>query len=100
VSSSKSPHRERLLEIFRRANHRPKAAETAIEAVAESAKGLVGAECCAFLKGKEGTAERWLPPDLAAQVFVNESDGGRNQPNPPAVNTFGAMGTFGGWFNL
>lgn len=41
-----------------------------------------------------------IGPDFAAQLFVNESNAGRNAPNPPQVTTFGAMGTFGGWFSL
>ncbi len=41
-----------------------------------------------------------IGPDLAAQIFVNESGRGPNAPNPPSQITFGALGTFGGWFSL
>lgn len=41
-----------------------------------------------------------IGPELAAQIFVNESDNGVNAQNPPSQVTFGALGTFGGWFSL
>ncbi|HEX8795674.1 MAG TPA: hypothetical protein VF765_32210 [Polyangiaceae bacterium] len=44
-----------------------------------------------------------IGPDFSTQAFVNQSNGGPNPPpinNPTKVTTFGAMGTFGGWFNL
>jgi hypothetical protein len=42
-----------------------------------------------------------IGPDFSTQAFVNQSNGaGQNNPNPTKVTTFGAMGTFGGWFSL
>lgn len=42
-----------------------------------------------------------IGPDFSTQAFVNQSNGaGQSVNNPPKVTTFGAMGTFGGWFNL
>jgi hypothetical protein len=45
-----------------------------------------------------------IGPDFSTQLFVNESNrgggGGGPPPPPPKTTTFGAMGTFGGWFSL
>ena len=42
-----------------------------------------------------------IGPDFSTEIFANQTDpGGRNVANPTKVTTFGAMGTFGGWFNL
>jgi len=40
-------------------------------------------------------------PDFSTEAFANQTNaGGQNVANPTKVTTFGAMGTFGGWFNL
>jgi hypothetical protein len=42
-----------------------------------------------------------IGPDFSTEIFANQTNaGGQNVPNPTKVTTFGAMGTFGGWFNL
>jgi hypothetical protein len=39
-------------------------------------------------------------PNASTQLFVNQSDMNMNINNPPKITTFGAMATFGGWFQL
>jgi len=42
-----------------------------------------------------------IGPDFSTEIFANQTNGnGTSVQNPTKVTTFGAMGTFGGWFNL